>query len=120
MKKNNTKNNKKSNKKNYLSNFSVRDKIILGFVLFATIYCLITNARDKKKIKTEAKTVIGNVFGYEIKGHNRYSFILYGKEYRGSTGTIKRKEIGDTIKIYYYPDDPNINYCWKDYFEIIN
>lgn len=95
-------------------------KIIFFVIIFVLgVISAIIYHNKGKHLRDKAKSTIGWVYRRGIRNGLRYRFVIYGKEYHGTSSTI-RKDIDDTIRVYYDPDDPDINRSWIDYYEIIN
>lgn len=115
--------NKKKNTPQKLTVFGEKIKYIsVAFIFIAGLFIIVRNIIGKIKIKTNTKTVIGWIYDKgtfrQTTDLRHYYFMIGGERYHGMC-YFREKGIGDTIRIYYYPDDPDINRCWKDYYEII-
>lgn len=114
---------KKKNTPQKSTVFWEKIKYICAAVIFiAGLFIIVDNIIVKIKVKHNTKTVIGWIYD---KGTFRqtidlrhYYFFIGDERYNGMC-YFREKGIGDTIRIYYYPDDPDINRSWKDYYEII-
>ena len=101
-----------------IDGFEITKRILLVIIFVCLVLSSIIYKNKGKHLQEETKTTIGWVYEKEIRNGLRYSFVVHGEEYHGSSSFIG-KRIGDTIRVYYFPDDPNNNRSWKDYYEII-
>ena len=96
--------------------------ISVGFLFVVGLFIMVSNFWGDKKIKEQSKCTIGWIYDKgvfrETDGLRHYYFMIGGKKYYGMC-YFGEKGIGDTIRVYYYPDDPDINRGWIDYYEDI-
>ena len=120
-KKNTTKNKQKSQRQSVFGKFS---KIF--FVLFLIIFWGIIRTIQKnigdKKIKSDNNITTGWVYdkgvGRRVNDIRHYYFFVNGEKYTGMSSYDEDLNVGDQIKVVYYPEDPSINRSWNSYTEI--
>lgn len=92
--------------------------IILPFALYEIMYG-IPVYKARQLIPNNPKAIKAVIYEYRYgpngAPHSRYKFYYNNHEYKGDIqhGT---REVGDSVEIYYWQDNPDIN-TWKKYYE---
>ena len=116
----------KKNHNNTRSNKTIHyGKIINNvFVVLILLWGIITVSQrtiGNIKIRNDRRETVGivyaegNISTIRQKKIKYYNFFINGDKYEGSSSYDEDLNVGDSIRVVYYPKDPNINRSWRLY-----
>ena len=90
------------------------DKIVIYIILSGLAIYFGYRHFENKKLISNNKIATGYVFDHGLRCTTFYYFYVNSAEFTGSTYGNGLK-IGDTLQIRYYPPNPSLNFCEKDF-----
>ena len=105
-----------------------RKIVITVSIILILVWGIITASQrtiGNMKIQNDRRETVGIVYAegdISTRRHKNikyYNFFINGDKYEGRSSYDKDLNVGDSIRIVYYPKDPNINRSWNDYIKII-